>query len=688
MNVPPMATSETVGSEAQGRGGPRQNGGLLLLTRIACIVVIALALGLFVVTLPTYFAHLHAVCTTASCLFGQLSASTTPFLFLFGLSLHTYAVLVTTLIVIATLLCVVIAALLIFRRFDNWMALLVAVLLVVEATSNSTADASVLRPWLGSILAVPVADISNYLGAIAPPLIFSLFPTGRFVPSFMRWLVLAQLIYGVILTLPFSPPAFVLLFSNLFWLSCLLGLAGAQIYRYRRVSTPVERQQTKWVIFGFSLTVLLSLVLLLPGLLFPFLSQPHSPYYTLWTLIATFTLTLSMVLSLGLAILRYRLWDIDIIINRTLVYGVLTISVVGIYTLVVGGLGTLLQAQGNLVLSLLATGLVAVLFQPLRIRLQRTVNRLMYGERDDPYRVISRLGQRLAAVLAPEAVLPTIVEVVAQTLKLPYAAITLKQGEELVPVASHGTARGEAIHLPLVYQAEQVGELVLAPRAPGESFTPADRRLLDDLARQAGVAVHAVRLTEDLKRLTVDLQRSRERLVTAREEERRRLRRDLHDGLGPQLASLTLKLETARNRLVHDPLADTLLSDLTARTQTAVADIRRLVYALRPPVLDELGLVAALHEQALQYTDQGQSGLSISLDAPDGLPELSAAVEVAAYRIVQEALTNVVRHAQARHCTLCLALDEAAGTLTVEVRDDGRGWSLGRKNGIGFNLDA
>jgi hypothetical protein len=163
--------------------------------------------------------------------------------------------------------------------------------------------------------------------------------------------------------------------------------------------------------------------------------------------------------------LRYRFWDINLIINRTLVYGVLTVSLVALYVLIVVGLGMLFQAQGNLGIALLATGLVAVLFQPLHNRLQRLVNRLMYGDRDDPYRVISRLGQRLEATLAPEAVLSTIVETVAQALKLPYAAMTLKQHGEFVIVASYGTLRSEVIRLPLIYQSEQVGELMLAPRA-------------------------------------------------------------------------------------------------------------------------------------------------------------------------------------------------------------------------------
>ncbi len=156
----------------------------------------------------------------------------------------------------------------------------------------------------------------------------------------------------------------------------------------------------------------------------------------------------------------------------------LTVSIVALYVLVVVGPGTLFQAQGNLGIALLATGLVAVLFSPLRNRLQRLVNRLMYGDRDDPYRVISRLGQRLEATLVADAVLPTIVETVAQALKLPYAAITLKQEERFSVAASYGVIKEELTHLPLIYHTEQVGELLLAPRAAGEVFSPADHRLL------------------------------------------------------------------------------------------------------------------------------------------------------------------------------------------------------------------
>ena len=305
----------------------------------------------------------------------------------------------------------------------------------------------------------------------------------------------------------------------------------------------------------------------------------------------------------------------------------------------------------------------------------------MYGERDTPYRVISRLGQRLEATLAPDAVLPTIVETVAHALKLPYAAIALEQEGELVRVASYGSPKESLTHLPLVYQNEQMGELLLAPRGLGESFTPVDRALLEDLARQTGVAVHTVRLTTDLQCLTGELQASRTQLVTMREEERRRLRRDLHDGLGSALTSMTFQLDAASNVLERDPqAARTLLADLKRQTQASIADIRRLVYNLRPPILDEWGLVAALHEQVAQYQ---LNHVQVCVEAPVSLPPLPAAVEVAAYRIALEALANVVRHAHASSCIMRLALSD--DVLTVEVRDDGEGLPEGYHAGVGIS---
>lgn len=366
--------------------------------------------------------------------------------------------------------------------------------------------------------------------------------------------------------------------------------------------------------------------------------------------------------------------DIRLLINRTLVYGTLTAIVVGIYVAVVGYLGLLFEEETHhLAISLFATGLIALLFQPLRTYLQRGVNRLMYGERDDPYAVLSRLGRRLEAALAPEAILPSMVETVAQALKLPFVAITLKQDQEMVVAAAYGSTAVDPLTLPLVYQGETIGQLLLAPRRPGEFLTTADRHLLQSIAQQAGVAAHAVRLT-------ADLQRSRERLVMAREEERRRLQSDLHDGLGPVLASLPLKLDAALNLLKHDPAeASTLLLELKTQAQATIIDIRRLVYGLRPLALDQLGLVAAIRQYAASY--HKVNGLLITLEAPEYLPPFPAAVEVAAYRIVQEALTNTAAHASAQTCLIRLWLDRG---LCLEIRDDGVGLPKDGRMGVGL----
>ena len=391
----------------------------------------------------------------------------------------------------------------------------------------------------------------------------------------------------------------------------------------------------------------------------------------------------------GVAILRHHLYDIDVLVNRTLVYATLTMAVIGFYVLVVAVFGALfgIGTGGNLVVSLLATGLIAVLFRPLQDRLQRAVNRLIYGERDDPYAALSRLGQRLEAALAPEAVLPAIVETVAQSLRLPYAEIELREGEDFRTAAVYGTPAGETVALPLVYQKEEIGRLVLSPRAANETLGPTDLSLLEDLARHARVAVHAVRLTSDL-------QRSRERLVATREEERRRLRRDLHDGLGPTLASLGLGLDAARKLMRREPDdVEALLVKLKEQTQEAVTDIRQLVYGLRPPALDDLGLVPAIRQQAEGYGFAGEYlvkeangrdvGTVFSVEAPEDLPPLPAAVEVAAYRIAQEAMTNVARHARAGECRVRLSLAE--GVLELEVSDDGAGFGRGVRAGVGLS---
>ncbi len=310
----------------------------------------------------------------------------------------------------------------------------------------------------------------------------------------------------------------------------------------------------------------------------------------------------------------------------------------------------------------------------------------MYGLRDEPYVVLAGLGQRLKTTLDPDAVLSTIVATVREALKLSYAAIEVKEETTFVLAASSGTPPiKEALRLPLVYQSKQVGTLIIAPRGWDDALTPADLRLLDDLTQQIGNAVHTVRLTADLQALTGDLKRSREHLVTAREEERRRLRRDLHDGLGPMLSAIMLNVGLVRTIYHRDPeTTDTLLNQLEEEIEQVIGDIRRVVYNLRPPALDELGLVGAIREYVAQLGNEEQApntSLKLTVEAPEVLPHLPAAVEVAAYRIVQEAVTNVIRHAHAHSCCVCFQVQDS---LKIEVSDDGKGIEEADRSGIGL----
>jgi two-component system, NarL family, sensor kinase len=349
------------------------------------------------------------------------------------------------------------------------------------------------------------------------------------------------------------------------------------------------------------------------------------------------------------------------------VYGLLTAAGVGVYVAVVKGAEWLLAEGVGLGGSLLATAVIAVSFAPARDRLQRWVDRRLYGERHDPVRAMTRLGQRLRDAPGGD-VLGQVLQTVCETLRLPSASLLVDN----VEVAAYGQPGAASESIPLEHEGQRVGALLVSPRTGEQTLGVADRRVLEVLAAPVAVALHAVLLSQEL-------QRSRERLVAAREEERRRLRRDLHDGLGPILTAVTLKADAARSVLAAAPdRADGLLAELRGDAKQAIGDLRRIIYDLRPAPLDELGLLGALGEQVDRF---GRQGLSVTLQAPPSLPVLPAAVEVAAYRIVTEALTNVARHAQAGRASVTVSVDDG---FCLDVQDDGTastanrdGWRLG-----------
>ena len=413
-------------------------------------------------------------------------------------------------------------------------------------------------------------------------------------------------------------------------------------------------------------------LLLLPaaGVCLALLSELWSESTSWPAAVVTMLAMTSVPVVIGIAILRHHLYDIDVVLNRSLVYIGLTAGVIGLYAAVVWALGNQL-GSGSGVTSVIATGVVAALVLPLRTALQRLVDRAMYGDRGDPYAALSRLTSRLQGAAAPGESLGAIAEAIAASLRLPYVAVETTDGRRVSSGLSNGS---QAVALPLTHQSEHVGRLLVEGR-DRRPLSARDEALLTDLARPAGAAVFAASLSDALRA-------SRTGLVQAREEERRRLRRDLHDGLGPTLAGVGLGLDVASGLIDRDPAAaKDLLADLKREAVGAVDDVRRLVYDLRPPALDELGLVAALRQQA-ERVSLRSPGLDVSIDASPGLPRLAAATEVAAYRIAMEAVSNTARHARASRCHVLLRAE--GDRLRLEIRDDGVGIGEGTRSGVGI----
>jgi signal transduction histidine kinase len=643
-----------------------------------------------VISIPTYFEHLRASCIDVFCDTAPTPPPGAEALRELGITRGAYAAFYTVLNVIAVAVHVLMGAVILLRRSQERVALLGAFTLLLWGTVSvsSTINSFVVVHQAGQAMFA----FTQFLSLALFALFFYLFPDGRFEPKWIRWLGFALIMLflpgflwaGSAIDYRQWPP----LFSAPLLLTLLGSIIFVQIHRYRHTSDARQRRQTKWVVHGIvlALTGFFTLVSL-PLLLLPTFHEENSALLNIVVNTGSTGFMLLIPFSLGVAILRHRLWDIDLIINRTFVYVTLTLAIAGLYVLIVSGLGMLLPAGGSLFVSLFATAVIAVLFAPLRQQLQHQVNLLLYGERAEPYTIMSRLGQRLEATVSPTTVLPTIVTTVREALNLPYVAIAVRNempGSTSVPSSEVMAASGENLGFseaqvevfPISYGSEILGDLTLTRRAPNELFSRADQRLLHDLVRQAGAALYSVKLLNDL-------QRSRERLVVAREEERRRLRNDLHDGLGPQLSGLTLKLETARHDLKHDPVAYARLTELVQVTRATVGEIRRIVHELRPPVLDELGLAAALREIAASCSHDGS--LNTTVEISEDLPKLSAALEVAVFRIVQEALTNVIRHTRARECKVKLDVKLISGDLLLEVIDDGEGISPITGAGVGLH---
>jgi signal transduction histidine kinase len=595
-----------------------------------------------------------------------------------GWSASAWAVYMTTLETLLSFSAISVAFFILIKSQNNWFAVWMAVGL---ATGNTGAvfTLQVLQEsqpvWMVPVQLLQVLGFVGYASTLV------LFPNGRFIPAWTRRLSIFWVAY--VLVSVFVIPEWQVAgtidaidtpneaFKGLVVTGFLLSGIGFQVYRYFWHSSQLERQQAKWVVFGLSCFIVAIIPLPIAAFISPDLVL--GPFDTSGGLVfqivyLTIIHVIGMLIpvAIAFAILRYRLWDIDIIINRTLVYSILSALIFGLYFIIVSGLSLVVATSGAQILSLLAIVVLVMSFHRLYGRVQRGVNRLMFGQRNEPQTVLANLTQQLQTATLPEDLLQVSTETIGKSLRVPYVAVAIRHGEDIEKRAEYGRNGLPTQAFPLVHQNEAVGELIVGQRSPNESLNAADLSVLSSVALQLGAVVYAVRLH-------AELQTARERLVIAREEERQRIRRDLHDGLGPALASQPLKFDIAIENICDNPtVAIAVLEDMKRNTQGFVGEIRRIIQDLRPPALDELGLVGSLRG-AISSVVPHSNTLDISLTAEIRSPRVSAATEAAAYRIVMEAVTNVIKHAQARHCWIHLDTPGNTPWLRISVDDDGVG---------------
>ena len=605
------------------------------------------------------------------------------------------------------------------RNITGWLFLFVAVISALQGVSDQYARYAYLTHpgapdgvwalWLDSW----VISFVFPTGALA--LLFLLFPDGH-LPS-RRWRSVA--VIAVILTVlialggaftpglletetifakalnPIGVPSGTVLVTifdaiGLAWLLGLMVLvvgAAAPFVRFRRADGD-ERLQLKWIATAVIASAVGAVAFTLATTFVPGLPQ-------LSDLVIALGFGCAVPAAAGIAIFKYRLYDIDLVISRALVYGSLAVFITAVYVGIAVGIGSLIGGGGkpNLPLSILATAIVAVGFQPARERLQRVANRLVYGKRATPYEVLSQFSERVAESYAMDDVMPRMARVLAEGTGAQRADVWLRNGNvwreaAVWPATDHPSEAVPAIDglLPSIeglsrlvevrHQGTLLGALGVTKRS-GEALTPVEENLLVDLAGQAGLVLRNVGLTSDLQARLDDLRASRQRLVSAQDQERRRLERNLHDGAQQHLVAIKVKLGLAEMLLGRDPdRALQILDQLKSDADEALETLRDLARGIYPPLLADRGLLVALESQARKAT------VPVSVEA-EAIGRYSQDIEAAAYFCVLEALQNVQKYAQASQVAVRLRGEEDG--ITFAVADDGRGFDVASmKRGAGL----
>jgi len=574
------------------------------------------------------------------------------------------------------------------RRPGNrigWMFLAAGLVLGLNGFARQYAVHALLAApgsWPGGQVAGWLANWTWVIPLGVLALVFMLFPTGQLRSPRWRpaaWFVAgASTLAGVILLVAAArfwrnPFVQVSVWGNPRVLTVALVLMAAAlavgvvalVVRFAR-SAGEERLQLKW----FAAAAVLVVATLIPSFLVKSLGNSEAlnvlnnlAFLCLWV-------------AISIALLKYRLYDIDIVISKAVLFGSLAVFITAVYAGLVVGVGTLAGNTRSPLLAAIAAAVVAVAFQPVRRRAARLANRVVYGRRATPYQVLSEFAQRIGGAYASQDVLPQMARIVAEGTGADHVVVWLRLGDQLRPSASSGSVDvgpppGQALpvdgqampslpdadmSVPVMHQGELLGAITI--RMPkGEPLRPAGRQLVADIASQAGLVLSNAGLIEDLRA-------SRQRLVTAQDEARRRLERNIHDGAQQDLVALAIKLQLAATTISEDP-ARQMLGELRAEAAGALENLRDLARGIYPPLLADLGLTAALNAQA------SKSPLPVMVEA-DGIGRFGQDTEAAVYFCCLEALQNTAKYARASQA--CIALRAQNGTLCFTVSDDGVGY--------------
>jgi signal transduction histidine kinase len=465
---------------------------------------------------------------------------------------------------------------------------------------------------------------------------------------------------------------------GLIWLVALAVLLSAivgVIVRTRQ-STGELRQQLRWLAFAAAVTGVAMLFLIVGyavGLTIP------DPAFDL---VILFGFGVAVPAACGVAVLKHGLYDLDVVISKTVLYAVLAAFFTIAYLAIVVGIGTAIGSSNNSFLTVLAAATIAVAFNPVRNRAKRFANRVVYGERASPYEVLSEFSDRVSETYSVEDVLPRMAAALGKGTGARDATVWLRVGAELRPSATWGSERAPAEAIPIAngdvpafrdvskvtpvrHRDELLGALTVT-KAPNDPLSVPEAKLVDDLAAQAGLVVSNVRLTEELRANLEELRASRQRLVTAQDGERRRIERNIHDGAQQQLVALAVQARIAESMAGSDPdKARDLLRHLQDGLQEALGDLRDLARGIYPPLLADQGLVAAVEAQARRST------VPVTVEASD-VGHYSQEAEAAVYFCILEALQNIAKYAEASGVTVGLRGDPSE--IRFDVRDDGRGF--------------